>query len=89
MILQQRKCIHMCITTDISPVVADHLLVLLLALFCILGQLPNALTPNFLTIVFPKQPHLLLILCLYWVLPICCCLDLKPRQDQSGEQQKS
>lgn len=59
-----------CIIKDISPVVADHLLVLLLALLCILGQLPDALTSDLLTVVFPEQPDLLFIFCLHWTLSI-------------------
>lgn len=61
----------MCMMEIISPVIAYYLLVLFLALFCILGQLPDAFTTDLLTIVFPEQPNLLLILCLHWILSIC------------------
>lgn len=65
---------------DISPVVADHFLVLFLTLLCILGQLPNALTVDLLAVVLPEQPDLLHLFCLYRILPICRRLDLKPGQ---------
>ena len=75
----------MCSIEGISPVVANHFLVLFLALLCILGQLPDALTPDFLAVIFPEQPHLLFIFCLHWGLPVCRHLNLKPGQDQSSE----
>lgn len=81
--------VDVCIIKDFLPVVADNLLILLLALFCIKGQLPDALTSDLLTIVFPEQPHFLFILCLHWIISICCCINLKPRKDQSNKQQKN
>lgn len=60
------------------PVVSDHLLVLLLAILCILGQLPDAFTADLFNALLPEQPHLLLILLrLHRVLPEWCSLDLK------------
>lgn len=82
------RCLTMCITKDISPVVADHLQVLFLALLGILSQLPDTFTPDLLAVVFPEQPDLLFILCLHWTLSIWNCFNLKPWQNQSGEQHK-
>lgn len=48
-----------------SPVVTDHLHVLLLTFFSILGQLPDALTPDLLTVVLPEKPDLLFVLGLH------------------------
>lgn len=68
-----------------SPVVAEHVPVLLLALLGVLGQLPHALAADLLVAGPPEEPHLLLVLTrLQGALSRGDALELKSRQDQPG-----
>lgn len=69
------------------PVVADHILVLLLTFFSILGQLSYTFTPYLFVAVLPEQPDFLLIfLRLHRIFPQRRSFDLKPGEDQSVDK---